>query len=207
MIVFNNSFIVQRGRLDFSRELGFDPRIDLSADTEYRRRSEHSSNSIIERIGVNVTGTLFKPTISFTSDRGYSREAIQRMLLGLDPNVGTGTDIDRLTNSGIAAGLNILEREIAREVEIFDTFEIDQIQRESTSVGETVIDPLIGVGKYIWSDLYLKYAQGIRQDDRDFLVEYQINNHMLLQSEVRRRIDENQGQPTYNLDLKYRFEY
>ncbi len=207
LIVFNNSFTVRRGRLDFSRELGFDPRIDMDADTEYRHRSEHSTNSIIERIGVNVTGTLFKPIIDFTSDRGYSREAIQRMLLGLDPNSGTGTDINRLRNSGIAAGFNLLEREIARELDIFDTFEIDQIQRESAAVGETSIDPLIGVGKYLWSDFYLKYAQGIRQDDQDFLVEYQINNFLLLQSEVRRRIDENQGQPTYNLDLKYRFEY
>jgi len=205
LIVFNNSFDVQRGRLDFSQELGFDPRIDLSADTEYRRRSEHSSNSIIERIGVDVTGTLFKPIINFTSDRGYSEFAIQRMLLGLDPNSGTGTDINRLRNSGIAAGLNLIEREIAQEGDIVD-IEIDQIQRESTAVGETSIDPLIGVGKY-WYDFYFKVAQGIRQDDRDLLVEYQINNHLLLQSEIRRRIDENQGQPTYNLDLKYRFEY
>ncbi|MBK7190009.1 MAG: translocation/assembly module TamB domain-containing protein [bacterium] len=66
---------------------------------------------------------------------------------------------------------------------------------------------MIGVGKYIGSDLYLKYAQGVRQDDRDVLLEYQINQHLLLQSELRRRIDENQGDSTYNLDLKYRFEY
>ena len=47
----------------------------------------------------------------------------------------------------------------------------------------------------------------MKQEDRDILVEYQINSHLLLQSEIRRRIDENQGQETYNLDLKYRFEY
>jgi len=47
----------------------------------------------------------------------------------------------------------------------------------------------------------------VRQDDRDVLLEYQINQHLLLQSELRRRIDENQGDSTYNLDLKYRFEY
>ncbi len=206
LIVFNNNFEVQRGRLDFSSELGFDPRVDLDAVTKYRMRSQHSSNSIIEIIGVHVTGPLSGPDIQFTSERGYSREAIQRMLVGLEPHASPEGDSARLANTSIAAGFNIVEREIARELDIFDTFEIDQIQRQSET-GNPGLDPLIGVGKYIGSDLYLKYAQGIRQDDRDFIVEYQINQHLLLQSEVRRRIDENQGESTYNLDLKYRFEY
>ncbi|PID81190.1 hypothetical protein CSB20_03735, partial [bacterium DOLZORAL124_64_63] len=206
LVVFNNNFSIKRGRLDFSRELGFDPRMDIDAETRYRLRSSYSSNSIIEHIGVHVDGTINRPVISFSSERGYSREAIQRMLLGLEPQATPEGDRARLANTSITAGFNVLEREIARELDIFDTFEIDQIQRRRET-GESGLDPLIGVGKYIGSDLYLKYAQGIRQDDRDFLVEYQINDHLLLQSEVRRRIDENQGQPTYNLDLKYRFEY
>ncbi len=206
LIVFNNNFEIRRGRLDFSQELGFDPRLDIDAETKYRLRSQHSSNSIIEVIGVHVTGPLSGPEIQFSSDRGYSREAIQRMLLGLEPHATPEGDSARLANTSIAAGLNIVEREIARELDIFDTFEIDQIQRQREA-GNSGFDPLIGVGKYIGSDLYLKYAQGIRQDDRDFIVEYQINQHLLLQSEIRRRIDEHQGESTYNLDLKYRFEY
>jgi len=206
LIVFNNNFVVERGRLDFSQELGFDPRIDLDAQTRYRLRSQHSSNSIIEVIGVHVTGPLSAPDIQFTSERGYSREAIQRMLVGLEPHSTPEGDSARLANTSIAAGFNIVEREIARELDIFDTFEIDQIQRQNQT-GSAGLDPLIGVGKYIGSDLYLKYAQGIRQDDRDIIVEYQINQHLLVQSEIRRRIDENQGESTYNMDLKYRFEY
>lgn len=207
LIVFNNSFRVLRGRLDFSREVGFDPQVDVDAETQYRLRSQYSNNSIIERIGVHVGGTLNQPEINFSSERGYSRAAIQRMLLGLEPHATPeGDDAGALRATGISAGFNVLEREIARELALFDTFEIDQIQRQRAT-GSQGIDPLIGVGKYIGSDLYLKYAQGVRQDDRDFIVEYQINRHLLLQSEVRRRIDENQGQPTYNLDLKYRFEY
>ena len=148
-----------------------------------------------------------KPEITFSSERGYSRAAIQRMLLGLEPHATPeGDDAEALQATGISAGFNVLEREIARELAVVDTFEIDQIQRPRAT-GDQGIDPLIGVGKYIGSDLYLKYAQGVRQDDRDFIVEYQINRHLLLQSEIRRRIDENQGQPTYNLDLMYRFEY
>ena len=205
LIVFNNSFKVARGRLDLSREVGFDPQIDLDATTTYRMQSSVSSNSIIETIGVHVGGTILNPEITFSSNRGYSREAIQRMLLGLEPFATPEGDRERLANTSISAGFNVLEREIAREIEIFDTFEIDQIQRQRETGAE--LDPLIGVGKYIGSDFYLKFAQGIRQDDRDIMVEYQINEHLLLQSEVRRRIDENQGNETYNLDLKYRFEY
>jgi TamB, inner membrane protein subunit of TAM complex len=207
LIVFNNTFNVERGRLDFSREVGFDPMIDLDAVTKHRLRSEFSNNSVIENISVHVGATLANPEISFSSDQGYSREAIQRMLLGLDPypNVAGG-DVAQLRASSITAGFNVLEREIAQELNLVDTFEIEQIRRERDT-GETGLDPLIGIGKYIGSDLYLKVAQGVKQEDRDILVEYQINRHLLLQSEIRRRIDENQGQETYNLDLKYRFEY
>ena len=207
LIVFNNKFEVQRGRLDFSQEVGFDPRIDLDAETEYRLRFAGSSNSVIEHIGVHVTGLMSAPEVQFSSERGYSTEAIQRMLLGLEPQATPEGDSRRLANSSISAGFNLLEREIAREVDIVDTIEIDQIQRQRET-GDPGLDPLIGVGKYIGTDLYLKYAQGIRgMDDLEIIVEYHINRHLLLQSEIRRRLDENQGESTYNLDLKYRFEY
>jgi autotransporter translocation and assembly factor TamB len=207
LIVFNNAFEVQRGALDFSQGLGLDPMLDIEAQTRYRLRSP--GNTTIEVLGVQVGGSLAKPVVEFTSERGYSREAIQRMLLGLDPEGAgqPGADSARLAASSITAGLNLIEREIARELAMFDTFDIDQIQRENDQTGAMGFDPLIGVGKYIGQDLYLKYAQGVRQDDRDVLLEYQINHHLLLQSELRRRIDENQGDATYNLDLKYRFEY
>jgi hypothetical protein len=209
LIVFNNAFEVQRGRLDFSRELGFDPRLDIDAQTRYRLRNATTGTTRIETLGVHVAGTLAQPEVEFSSERGYSREAIQRMLLGLDPESQgqPGGDTSRLAASSIAAGMNLVEREIAQELQIFDTFDIDQIQRANDTTGAMGFDPLIGVGKYIGQDLYLKYAQGVRQDDRDVLLEYQINQHLLLQSELRRRIDENQGDATYNLDLKYRFEY
>lgn len=207
LIVFNNTFQVDRGRLDFSREIGFDPQIDVEASTKHRMRSRFSNNSVIENIFVHVSRTLARPEIEFSSDQGYSREAIQRMLLGLDPYPDvTGGEVDQLRASSITAGFNVLEREIARELNLIDTFEIDQIRRENEA-GSTGLDPLIGIGKYIGPDLYLKVAQGVKQEDRDIIVEYQINRHLLLQSEIRRRMDENQGQETYNLDLKYRFEY
>ena len=42
----------------------------------------YSSNSVIEHIGVQISGSLFQPVITFTSERGYSREAIAGLLGG-----------------------------------------------------------------------------------------------------------------------------
>ena len=203
--VFNNSLRVVRGRLDFSREVGVTPNVDIDAETRVRLRSPNTTTSTLERITVHASGPADAMEITYSSESGYPREAIERMLLGLSPYPDERGDQSALANASIGAGLNLLEREIAHEVEIFDTIEIDQIQRQEA--GNTSLDPLIGVGKYVGTDLYIKYAQGLNQNDRDILIEYQITNHLLLQTEIRRRIDEYQGDATYNLDIKYRFEY
>ena len=181
------------------------PMIDLDAETRVRLRSRYADNTITERITVHVSGSIFKPEISFSSESGYSQSGIERMLLGMSP-YASDDDAARLTNTSISAGLNLVEREIARELNIVDTFEIAQIDRMGSDAGSG-FDPLIGVGKYLGQDLYVKYAQGLDPNDRDILIEYQIGRHMLLQSEIRRRLDEYQGEDSYNFDLKYRFEY
>ncbi len=203
--VFHNTFVVRDGRLDFSRAVGVVPTVDLDAETRVRLRTPGSSTSVVERITVHAAGPANAMQISYSSESGYPREAIERMLLGLSPYPDEQGDQGALATASIGAGLNILESEIAREIDLFDTVEIDQIRRQEP--GDTGLEPLIGVGKYLGTDLYIKYAQGLNQNDRDILIEYQITNHLLLQTEIRRRIDEYQGDATYNLDLKYRFEY
>lgn len=203
--VFHNTFVVRDGRLDFSQAVGVVPWVDIDAETRVRLRNPASSSSVVERITVHATGPASAMQISYSSESGYPREAIERMLLGLSPYPDEQGDQGALATASIGAGLNILESEIAREIDLFDTIEIDQIRRQEA--GNTGLEPLIGVGKYVGTDLYIKYAQGLNQNDRDILIEYQITNHLLLQTEIRRRIDEYQGDATYNLDLKYRFEY
>ena len=66
---------------------------------------------------------------------------------------------------------------------------------------------LVGVGKYIGRDLYVRFAQALTDQDREVLMEYQISDHLLLQSEISRRLDEALGNTTYSVDLKNRFEY
>jgi autotransporter translocation and assembly factor TamB len=203
--VFNNDFNVVRGSLDFSQDVGLVPRVDMVAETKVRVRSALDPSSRLERITVYATGRIDEPTVTFSSESGYSREGIERMLMGLSPYATEAQPYSGLRGASIAAGFNLLEREIATGLNVIDTFDIEQVER--TQDGGANVSPLIGVGKYLGQDLYIKYAQGLSQSDRDLLIEYQINNHLLLQSEVRRRIDEQQGDTTYNLDLMYRFEY
>ena len=59
--------------------------------------------------------------------------------------------------------------------------------------------------KTCWSSP--EFAQAVTDQDREVLVEYQITDHLLLQSEISRRLDEALGNTTYSVDLKYRFEY
>ncbi len=205
MPVFNNDFRVVRGQLDFSQAGGLDPGVDIAAETTVRVQDPTLSSSSLERITVLITGTLYSPVINFTSESGYGREGIERMLLGLSPYAGAPWQSTGLQGASIAAGFNLLEREIATGLNMVDTFDIQQIERTTTE--GTQRSALIGVGKYVGQALYIKYAQGLSEADRDLLVEYQMTDHMLLQSEIRQRVDELQGETTYSLDLKYRFEY
>ncbi len=205
MPVFNNTFKVVRGSLDFSREVGIVPQIDLDAETRVRLR-QPDGTAIVERLTVHGSGPADKPEITYDSESGYPREAIERMLVGLAPYPDAQADQGALTQASLGAGMNLLEREIAGEIGFFDTVDLEQIQRQQAGSSFS-LDPLVGVGKYIGSDFYVKAATGFNAQDLDVVVEYQINNHLLLQSEIRSRDDEYEGANTYNLDLKYRFEY
>ncbi len=202
--VFNNDFRVVNGRLDFRRTTGVVPTVDILAETTVRLPYEGPfSSRELERITAQVSGSMDSPTVELRSASGYNRAAIERLLLGLSPHAAETPAGGGLRDASIAAGFNLLEREIAAELKIVDTFDIESARAQDT--GET--RRLIGVGKYLGQDLYVKYAQGLSESERDLLIEYQVSDHLLLQSEISRRLDVQQGDTTYNLDLKYRFEY
>ncbi len=208
MPVFNNDFRVVTGRLDFSRAGGVVPMVDLTAETTVRVVPEGLYVSrTLEKVTAVITGRMDAPSVELSSESGYSRAAVERLLLGLPPHVATGPAAGPaaggLRDASIAAGFNLLEREIATEFDLVDTVDIESQHSLATGTTHT----LIGVGKYLGQDLYVKYAQGLSESERDLLIEYQINDHLLLQSELSRRLDVQQGETTYNLDLKYRFEY
>ncbi|MBU1073158.1 translocation/assembly module TamB, partial [bacterium] len=168
--VFNNDFKVTRGNLDFSQEVGVIPTIDMTAETSVRLPASDGGTRRLEKIWVEVTGSAMTPVVDFSSESGYARSNIERMLLGLSPHA-----TDTQTNSAIrqgtmAAGFNLLEREVAAELDLVDTFDIESGRVREDGTTQT----LIGVGKYIGRDLYVKFAQAVTDQDREVLVEYQI---------------------------------
>lgn len=203
MPVFNNDFKVTQGRLDFSREVGVVPRIEMTAETQVRLPAYDGGSRRLERIYVDVTGTADRPLVDFRSESGYPRSNIERMLLGLSPYATDTQTTTGLQTASVAAGFNLLEREIAQELDMVDTFDIESGREKVDGTTQT----LIGVGKYIGRDLYIRYAQALSDPDRDFLVEYQISDHLLLQSEISQRQEDYLGNTTYSVDMKYRFEY
>lgn len=215
MPVFNNEFKVVTGRLDFSQDQGVIPRVDITAETTVRVGSLGAySGSRKERITAYVTGRLDQPEVAFRSESNFSRASIERLLMGLEPYAqeaqaagGGETQAGQLRDASIAAGFNLFEREIARELDFVDTFDIERRTLGQRRAGDAADNTLIGVGKYLGQDLYVKYAQGLSEPERDLLIEYQISDHLLLQSEISRRLDVQEGATTYSLDLKYRFEY
>ncbi len=203
--VFNNDFKVSYGGLDFSQEHGVIPQVNLTAETSVRLPLPASDGGSrrLEKIYVDVTGSALAPQVAFRSESGYARSNIERMLLGMTPEASEVAATSVVRQGTMAAGFNILEREVAAELDLVDTFDIESGRVREDGTTQT----LIGVGKYIGRDLYVKFAQAVTDQDREILVEYQINDHLLLQSEVSRRANEILGDTTYNLDLKYRFEY
>lgn len=200
--VFNNDFKVTRGDVFFTRDLGVIPRLDIAAETSVRLPADGGSRRL-EKINIGITGIATEPQVVFSSESGYARSNIERMLLGMSPHT-TGVQSDSAIRQGtIAAGFNLLEREVAQELDLIDTFDIESGRIREDGTTQT----LIGVGKYIGRDLYVKFAQAVTDQDREVVVEYQMTDHLLLQSEISRRLNEALGNTTYSVDLKYRFEY
>ncbi len=202
--VFNNDFQVTRGDLDFSQEVGVIPMIDMTAETSVRLPAPQGGGTRrLEKIWVDVTGSAETPVVDFRSESGYPRTNIERMLLGLSPHATDSQTSSAIQQGTMAAGFNLLEREVAAELDLVDTFDIESGRVREDGTTQT----LIGVGKYIGRDLYIKFAQAVTDQDREVLVEYQISDHLLLQSEISRRLDEALGNTTYSVDLKWRHEY
>jgi autotransporter translocation and assembly factor TamB len=201
--VFNNDFKVTRGDVFFSRDLGVIPRLDITAETSVRLPASDGGTRRLEKIMVHITGVATEPQVDFSSESGYARSNIERMLLGLSPHA-TDVQTDSAIRQGtLAAGFNLLEREVAQELDLIDTFDIESGRVREDGTTQT----LIGVGKYIGRDLYVKFAQAVTDQDREVVVEYQMSDHLLLQSEISRRLNEAMGNTTYSVDMKYRFEY
>jgi hypothetical protein len=195
--LYGNKFNITSGTMDFSASETLRPSMHIEAYTPYRG-GEGVSNNIY--LVLSWPYDKVEPQISLSYDEpGYSESDIWAMLGG---NIG----------SGVAT--NTLERAINAQMTGGFTVDVEQRAVEDATGADPDQETVIGVGKYLWEDIYLQYRRGLSvSGEQEVNVEYRLSNKFLLRSQFiynsRRNKAGITGQNTdeFNVDLKYRFEY
>lgn len=195
--VYNNKFYVVEGSLDFSAAAGIRPEVYINAYTPHRVEDGQE-----RRIYLTLRWLHDKkePEIQLSYDEpGYYESDLWRMLGGSD----------------IAGGLaaNTLEKLLNQQMSGM-TIYVDRRSLGPTGTGSPEQQMMIGVGKYLWEDLYLSYRQGLTfTADQMVEAEYRLRDMIYIRSgiirystpryfgSILRNTDE------YNLDVKFRWEY
>lgn len=196
--VYGNKFHITDGTLNFSTAETLRPEMHINAYTPYR-----NEGGIEKRILLSLDWPQDKkePTLSLSyDDPGYYESDLWRML--------GGTQLA----SGIAA--NALERALNQQMSGL-TVEVEQRQALSTQTGSSPEqEMMIGVGKYLWEDFYLRFRQGLTvSSEQAIQVEYRMSKLVLLRSEFIRNSRRSalgynsQYTDEFNLDIKFRWEY
>jgi autotransporter translocation and assembly factor TamB len=196
--VYANKFRIIDGTLNFSTAETLRPEVYINAYTPYR-----TEGGIEKRIylSLNWPQDEKEPTVQLSyEDPGYYESDLWRMLGG----------------TSLAGGLaaNALERALNQQMSGV-SIEVDQRRTTGPSQpGTPEQEMMIGVGRYLWEDFYLRYRQGLTfAGEQQFQVEYRISRLFLLRSEFirnsRRGYIARNGQYTdeFNFDVKLRWEY
>jgi translocation and assembly module TamB len=194
--VYGNKFRIVDGALDFSTA-SLRPLIHINAYTPHR-----TEGGFERRIYLNLDWPRDKkePEVSLSYDEpGYYESDIWRMLGG-----------------GVASGLaaNTLERVVNEQMSGM-TVEVEQRQAARRSQqGTPEQEMMIGVGKYLLEDLYLRYRRGLSLSrSQEVEVEYRLSNWFIIRSEMIRHAQRNyvgsnrQTLDEFNLDFRLRWEF
>jgi hypothetical protein len=194
--VYGNKFRIVDGTLDFSTA-SLRPEIHINAYTPHR-----TEGGFERRIYLNLDWPRDKKEAELTltyDEPGYYESDIWRMLGGS-------------VAEGLAA--NTLERVLYEQM---SDVSIDVEQRQTqrrTQQGTPEQEMTIGIGKYLWEDVYLRYRQGLTlTTSHEVEVEYRLSNMFLVRSELirhsRRSYVGANGQTLdeFNLDITLRWEF
>jgi len=198
--IYGNKFQITEGQFDFSASEALRPSMQISAYTLHRSGDAEEKNIYLS---LSWPYDQKEPRIRLShDDPGYSEADIWAMLGGYE-NLASG------------AATNALERVISAQMTGV-TIDVDRRQVGEESVGGKAAESVtsIGVGKYLWEDVYLQYRRGLSvESEQEVNVEYRLGSRFLLRSQFiynsRRSRSGIVGKNTdeYNLDLKYRFEF
>jgi hypothetical protein len=195
--VYGNKFNIIDGTLNFSTAL-LRPEIQINAYTPHR-----SQGGFERRIYLSLSWPHDKkePTVTLSYDEpGYYESDIWRMLGGSDIAGGIATNtLERVLNEQMS--------DVSIEIGTQDT-------RRASQQGTPEQEMMIGVGKYLWQDVYLRYRQGLTlTTSREVEVEYRLSNMFLIRSELIRHARrsyvglDRQTLDEFNLDVRLRWEF
>ena len=186
-------FEITRGELDFSRNVGFNPELDI----------EGRSGRQGERVYVTLSGSAAEPHLAFSSDRiESSSDDIEQQLLNV---TGGGSAYTAVAD---------LAEQVVRDLEIASDISIDPTQAKSSESPEAgaQLGYNLTARRPVSKDVFVVYTQGVRSDiEQRVSVEIDMNRWLLMEAAYERRnlseAGASQSQNAYFLNLKYRHEY
>jgi len=197
--IYGYKFTITGGTMDFSAAETLRPAMFIDAYTPH-----HTGEGPDRNIYLTLSWPYDKvePQISLAYDEpGYSEADIWNMLGG-----------PTMFASGMAT--NTLERLLNAQMTGFNVDVEQRSTEDPAGLGALEQETLIGVGRYLWEDIYFQYKRGLSGGaEQEVNVEYRLSNKFLIRSQYiynsRRNRAGIAGQNTdeFNLDLKYRFEY
>ncbi len=189
-------FEITRGELDFSRNPGWEPELDIEA-----RRGR-----VNERIYINLRGTPSEPQLVFTSDTRGTSDELQQILMA------------DISNDPANVATTVVEN-VFTDLGYLDSITIDPASsREPVAEGQQA--PLISAynvsaGWAVSDRVFVTYTRGLNQSDLNqrVAVEYDVLRGLLLASswEIRYipspEFLSDAAQNAFNVDVKFRHEY
>jgi hypothetical protein len=227
--IYSNEFRIVNGTIDFTSLDRIDPDISIEAQTTVPGQGAPGQGGEAYPIYQTLSGRSSQLKVHLHDDVGHNESYLWKVLTigqftaaGADPGLLTQTTPGGAPLTGSDATLpvrNYLFRNAERwlsDVGFIDTIDLKSGTASSTSPTASTIG-LVGVGKYVTPELYVKYSRnfsGTAEQAQSVSAEYRVTRHLLLRGEQVRpgpssisSAPQTGTKQQYNLDLKVRLEY
>lgn len=181
------------GTMTFQDVTGINPKIDFIVSTRVRGQVREASFTEVE---LQITGTLFEPTINATSGSGLSKEDVLRLLV--ESNLrSTGSTADVIGIGDAFIRSIRLDPRVAKGVLEDIEFSAGENQEEKAR---------ISIAKYISPDLYVGYSQRLSTDNpgRLYSVEYYWKKYIIFKASQGQQSSDYEG---ISFDINFNYEF
>ncbi len=219
--IYSNEFRITSGTINFTTLDRIDPDISIEAETTLPGQKADTYP-----IYQTLSGRSSQLKVHLHDDAGNNESYLWKVLT-IGQFTAVGSEVATTNVPGPAAGdatlpvRNYLFRNAERwlsDVGFIDTIDLKSGTASGSGPSAGTIG-LLGVGKYVTPELYVKYSRnfsGTAEQTQSVSAEYRVTRHLLLRGEQVRPGLGSQGITTqpqsplkteYNLDLKVRLEY